>query len=128
METKLHPRNGHHPAALHSRLDASTDDTQQSMNGFPILDRRERRIVAATSLVATAAVIGAVWLAFADDGRTPWFQADSRMAAQLVRCEALPADNRRHRCLREVAAVAAEQTRAQVASARTRLQPAVAPR
>ncbi len=89
------------------------------MKAFQILSRRESSTVAFASVAVTAAVIAAVAFAFADDGRTPWFNADTRMAAQLVRCEALPADSRRHRCLREVAAIADEQVRAQVALARS---------
>ncbi|MEO7855157.1 MAG: hypothetical protein ABIR94_23335 [Rubrivivax sp.] len=98
------------------------------MNAFQILNRRESGSVAGASVVVTAAVIAAVVLAFAEDARTPWFNADTHMAAQLVRCEALRVDSRRHQCLSEVAAIADEQARAPVALARSRPPSAVGSR
>lgn len=76
------------------------------MNSFRLLEPRERAGLALFTAVASASVAAAVLGVFADDGRTPWFKADTLLAAQLVRCEAMPADSRRHDCLREVAALA----------------------
>lgn len=77
---------------------------------------RQRCVILLVACVTALSVMSAVLLAFVDDGRTPWFNADSDLARVAQRCDAEARSSRRHACLREVAQDAAQQ-----ASAPTRI-------
>lgn len=81
------------------------------MKDFEFNSFKEQLVVAAIAALATLCFLGSVLLVFDDDGRTPWFRADTHLAALLQRCDSQPTSSTRHQCLREVAAVADGQQR-----------------
>jgi hypothetical protein len=72
-----------------------------------LLSPPERRAAALAAAVVGAAVLSAALLLFAESGRAPWFSAHSEPAAAAQRCQEHLASAERHRCVRQVAALAA---------------------
>jgi hypothetical protein len=58
-------------------------------------------------IVGGSAVIACALLVFLEDGRTPWVAADSDYAAWVARCQEQTNSGDRHRCVRQIAAIAA---------------------
>jgi hypothetical protein len=77
------------------------------MQAFKMLSAPEHRAAALVAVVASGSVLSCALLLFAEDGRSPWFSAHSAPAAAAQRCQAYGASAERHRCLRQVAALAA---------------------
>ena len=77
------------------------------MQAFKMLSAHEHRAAAVVAVVASASVLSCALLLFAEDGRTPWFSAYSEPAAAAQLCQAHHASAERHRCVRQVAALAA---------------------
>ncbi|CAN5919240.1 hypothetical protein BH11PSE8_BH11PSE8_47020 [soil metagenome] len=78
----------------------------QDMNKFQILSRRRKLASSLVAATASVAVLSAVFYAFDEDGRTPWFAADSPYAAVAAACANGLASSARHRCLQQVARAA----------------------
>lgn len=81
------------------------------MKTLRLLSPMQNAGMAVVAAVATVSILGAVLLAFADDGATPWFGVDTQVAALLAHCEAIDETAARHTCLREVAVAAAAPSR-----------------
>lgn len=77
------------------------------MQAFKMLSVPEHRAAALVAVVASGSVLSCAVLLFAEEGRAPWFSAHSEPAAAAQRCHAHRASAERHRCLRQVAALAA---------------------
>lgn len=76
------------------------------MNNFQILSRRRKLASSLVAATASAAVLSAALYAFEEDGRTPWFAADSPYAAAAGACANEVASSGRHRCLTQIAKAA----------------------
>jgi hypothetical protein len=77
------------------------------MQPFKMLSSPERRAAALVASVASASVLSSALLLFAEAGQAPWFSAHSEQAAAAQRCQEHQASAERHRCVRQVAALAA---------------------
>ena len=76
---------------------------------FQILGRRERCAMLIGGCVVGLGVMATALLPFLDDGRTPWFDAESELAIAAQRCDVTTNSGRRHDCLREIAQTAAQR-------------------
>lgn len=85
------------------------------MNEFRFFARRELWVFAVVSVLAALSFLGSVLLAFADDGRTPWFRAEDPAAGLVADCAGHRVSSERHRCVRQLAAAAASQSSAALA-------------
>ena len=79
------------------------------MKDFEFTSFKEELVVAVIAVLATLCFLGSVLFIFNEDGRTPWFRADTDLAALLQRCQGAHSSSARHQCLREVAALAQGQ-------------------
>lgn len=87
------------------------------MSDFRFFGRKELWLFALVSVLAALSFLGSVLLAFADDGRTPWFSAGAPAASSAAHCADRLASSERHRCLRKVATAATGPARPALAMA-----------
>lgn len=89
------------------------------MSKFAFLDWRVRCVAGFAATLLSATVFGAVLLLFGEDGNTPWFPADSPLAAAAASCPKNGAGHERRRCLVAIKdATASEASTHKVASTR----------
>ena len=77
------------------------------MQPFTIMSSKERLAAGLVATVASSSVLACAVLVFLEDSRTPWVSQDSDYAATVERCQDQQASSDRHRCVRQIAAMAA---------------------
>lgn len=77
------------------------------MQAFNIMSTKERWAAGLVATVASFSVLACALVVFVEDGRTPWISADSDYAATVERCQEQRDSSDRHRCVRQIAAIAA---------------------
>ena len=77
------------------------------MQSFNIMSSRERWTAALVGTVAGSSVLACALLVFMEDSQTPWISEDSAYASSVERCHDERSSSDRHRCVRQIAAIAA---------------------